>query len=693
MASTRIQERGAPVHQLAIKDVFNHLSEREQLYAHHLSQAAWNGARIIMRQVSPEAIRIFDLILELHSSCDGQWSTLLSEGGVTEAEISAFLDYAALFLTNLGNFFADGGTKIIPALSAGALYKLAKSSPKATAILDEVAVAMVSELPSSIGYPGDSTQANYYPGNDRLTRDEIALVSTLLQAHNIEPENTRVTKTSANGEQVLQVLQASVTKQCVGEWKNVDELETTLRVEGGDHAEELSRICTSLLAAKEYCENQQQAVIIDRYVDSFRSGSLVAYRESQKLWVTDKSPRLETIFGFVEPYRDPHGVRAEWESIVCISDPIESSSMKCLVDKSDTFIRLLPWAIPEINNGRGPFEKDLFEAPDFASVHALASCSSIVWSGHNLPNYNDIRETYGCKNMVIANRISAENDSASPCPYIDSSDKERFKACVYSIKTITTAVHELLGHGTGKLLSETSPGQFNFNKEDPPINPLTREKVSTWYRHGQTWTGVFGEIATSVEECRAEVMSLYLMDNKELLSIFGHDDTAPISADELLYNTYLYLSVEGLQALEYYNIEEHAWGEPHREGQFAIFNHLLVDGGGVITVEHDKEIGKLRVRVDRSKLLTHGKPALGSLLCRIQIWRCIADFESCSEFWKTVSAVSTECEAWRKVVLSNPEPRWKFVQANTFLENGQVNLRTYDETNEGLIQSWVERGV
>lgn len=113
----------------------------------------------------------------------------------------------------------------------------------------------------------------------------------------------------------------------------------------------------------------------------------------------------------------------------------------------------------------------------------------------------------------------------------------------------------------------------------------------------------------------------------------------------------------------------------------------------MLTVDYDTENGSLTVRVDHSKLLTHGKPALGRILCRIQIWRCIADYEACKEFRKIVSAVAAKCEAWRQVVCSNSEPRWKFVQANTFLQDGEVELGTYDGRNEGLVQSWAERGV
>lgn len=131
--------------------------------------------------------------------------------------------------------------------------------------------------------------------------------------------------------------------------------------------------------------------------------------------------------------------------------------------------------------------------------------------------------------------MSAENDASSPCYYVSESERTRFRECFYSIKTITTAVHELFGHGTGKLLSKTGPCEYNFDRENPPLSPLTGKTIKTWYLPGQTWTSVFGEIAGSVEECRAELLSFYLMDSKELLSVFGHDDTTPITGKERAY--------------------------------------------------------------------------------------------------------------------------------------------------------------
>lgn len=69
------------------------------------------------------------------------------------------------------------------------------------------------------------------------------------------------------------------------------------------------------------------------------------------------------------------------------------------------------------------------------------------------------------------------------------------------------ALHELLGHGSGKDLAETSTGTFNFNRETPPISPLTQEPIKSWYAPGQTWKALFG---TSYEECRCECVALYL---------------------------------------------------------------------------------------------------------------------------------------------------------------------------------------
>lgn len=113
-----------------------------------------------------------------------------------------------------------------------------------------------------------------------------------------------------------------------------------------------------------------------------------------------------------------------------------------------------------------------------------------------------------------------------------------------------------------------------------------------------------------------------------------------------------------------------------------------------MTVEHDQAAKTIHVRVDRSKITSHGKPSIGRMLYRLHVWWCIANVQSCREFYEPLSVVDGEYEAWRQIVASKPEPGWKFVQANTVLkEDGKVELRVYEESNEGIIQSFAERGV
>jgi len=128
--------------------------------------------------------------------------------------------------------------------------------------------------------------------------------------------------------------------------------------------------------------------------------------------------------------------------------------------------------------------------------------------------------------------MSTNHSPTSPCHYVDPQEVESFRTCTHIVRFITTAVHELVGHGAGKLLSESAPGQFNFDSSNPPLNPLTNEPIRSWYRPGQTWTSVFQDIAPSVEECRATLISEYLMDSKELLSIFGYDENSSVTADD-----------------------------------------------------------------------------------------------------------------------------------------------------------------
>ena len=295
---------------------------------------------------------------------------------------------------------------------------------------------------------------------------------------------------------------------------------------------------------------------------------------------------------------------------MAISDRKEPELFTKLVERSSKFIRRLPWATgTSKNDGKGPFEKSFFESPDFTSIYALAYCCSIIWGGKNLPNYNDIRQQIGFKNVIIANRMNAESDETQVSPFVRVSEAADSQKHRYAGFYIWTVLHGLLGHGTGKLMTKED-GEYNFDIKSASINPLNQRPIDSWYRSGQTWSGMFGDIATTVEECRAELVGLYWMDDVELLALFGFTGESNITAQDLTYNIYVQLGVCGLRALQNYNIESGRWGQAHSRAYFAILRCLLTDGNGFMTIDRNSAEDQITVHVDRSRILSDGKPAV-----------------------------------------------------------------------------------
>jgi dipeptidyl-peptidase-3 len=106
-------------------------------------------------------------------------------------------------------------------------------------------------------------------------------------------------------------------------------------------------------------------------------------------------------------------------------------------------------------------------------------------------------------------------------PFILESEVEDFRARRPLEFDISTAIHELLGHGSGLLLAETEPGVFNFDHANPPVSSVDGKPISSWYKMGQTFSSVFGRISGAYSECHAECTALFLADNTEIMGLFG----------------------------------------------------------------------------------------------------------------------------------------------------------------------------
>ena len=128
--------------------------------------------------------------------------------------------------------------------------------------------------------------------------------------------------------------------------------------------------------------------------------------------------------------------------------------------------------------------------------------------------------------------MSAESNPAEQCPFLDESEALTFQDHKYAVYYWWVVLHELFGHGTGKMMIQESEEEFNFDINNPPPNPLDGKPINSWYKPGQTWTGQFGDLATTVDECRAELVGAYLLDDHELLSLLGFTSESEITAEE-----------------------------------------------------------------------------------------------------------------------------------------------------------------
>lgn len=115
---------------------------------------------------------------------------------------------------------------------------------------------------------------------------------------------------------------------------------------------------------------------------------------------------------------------------------------------------------------------------------------------------------------------------------IDEEERETFVKNRPHAYYIWVVLHEIFGHGTGRFLTESDPGVFNFDHQSPPLNPITGSEISSWYLPGQTWTSVFGDLSTTVDECRAELVGAYLIDDRDIVSLFGFTECGQIKPDD-----------------------------------------------------------------------------------------------------------------------------------------------------------------
>ncbi|KAF9879992.1 dipeptidyl peptidase [Colletotrichum karsti] len=685
---------------LEIEKHFEPLTDKQKRYAHFISKASFAGTRIVLRQISPESEPIYDFIIALHKASGGDWNALAKKAGVDETQLTHFLEYSAQFLGNNGNYKSFGDSKFIPRADEETFAALAATSPEAERFYKATNGGIFSaEKPGlmHLGFPDKGHLTTYYPDSPHITQAEIDAVSAWMEKKGLLPENTRLRKTE-NGFDMLIASAVTTVPEEGGDIGKETEFQIedgplkgkTIKLVYGDYSEEMKKAAEYIKKAGDNSDNDTQKKMHDAYAKSFTTGSLEAFKDSQRYWIRDKGPMVESDLGFVETYRDPAGIRGEWEGFASVVNLERTRAFGELVSSAPKLIPLLPWG--------KEFEKDKFLSPDFTSLEVLTFAGSGIPAGINIPNYDDIRQTEGFKNVSLGNVLSAKAPNEK-IPFISESDLELYQKYRDPAFEVQVGLHELTGHGCGKLLQETSPGTYNFDKENPPVSPLNNKPITTWYKPGQTWGSVFGSIAASYEECRAELVAMYLGCEFPVLKIFGFGDGSTDinnEAGSVLYAAYLQMARAGLVSLEMWDPNSQKWGQAHSQARFSILQCFLQAGDDFCKLEYKNEdLSDLEIKLDRSKILTTGREAVGKYLQKLHVYKSTADVENGIAFYKEMTNV--DMDFWgtkvRNIVLKNKQPRKVFVQANTYVDeaSGKVSIKHYEASPAGIIQSWADR--
>ncbi|XP_068115619.1 dipeptidyl peptidase 3 [Hyperolius riggenbachi] len=692
-----------PVALLDCEEAFSLLSADEKLYTHFLSRASFYGGLIVLFQTSPESPAIYVLLNRLFRA---QGPSALREvavsHGLVDEEFQALLVYATGFFANMGNYKAFGDTKFIPNVPKEKLEKLLRASeafakdPEGMESLWKLVVdALYSLEPRErqLGL-GDHGITTYFSAN--CTIEDAELIQKFLDSKSLSAYNTRLFKTQDEGGRTkYEVRIASVNKEgSAEESSDMAKLLGPSEFEGheiivtrGDYSPFLLRVRENLEKAKAYASNENQRNMLDEYGRSFQEGSIQAHKEGSKHWVQDKGPIVESYIGFIESYRDPFGSRGEFEGFVAVVNKLVSARFAQLVSAAETLVASLPWP--------SAYEKDTFLRPDFTSLDVVTFSGSGIPAGINIPNYDDIRQSVGFKNVSLGNVLSVGSATErGKLTFLVEEDKDVFMKYRGPSFEVQVGLHELLGHGSGKLFVQDDKGKFNFDK-DHVINPETGEMVKSWYKPGETWDSKFSTIASTYEECRAECVGLYLCVNEEVLKIFGHESQ---EAQDVLYVNWLNMVRAGLMGLEFYTPETGKWRQAHMQARFVILRVLLEAGEGFVTVT--QKVGAdgrpdAHVTLDRSKILSVGRPAIQSFLQRLQVYKSTADVERARQMYDGYSKV-TDSETYkfltlRDIVILRKEERKSFVQINTRMTGEAVEAVRYDSSPSGLVQSVIER--
>ena len=275
---------------------------------------------------------------------------------------------------------------------------------------------------------------------------------------------------------------------------------------GGMYGAALEKVVFWLDKAADVAENPAQGNALRILIDYYKTGDLEKWNDYNVAWVQSTEGDIDYINGFVEVYQDPKGYKGTYETIVQIKDFDASARMEKVAAQAQWFEDNMPYAE---NHKREKATGVSYKVVTVAGEAGDASPSTPI--GVNLPNNNWIRSKHGSKSVSLGNIIEgyANADGPGLLSEFALNDEEIARAKKHGklAGKIHTALHEVIGHASGKL--EPGVGQ-----------PGTTLK----------------NYMSPLEEARADLVALYFILDEKLIEL-GLMESLDVAKAE--YESYL----------------------------------------------------------------------------------------------------------------------------------------------------------
>ncbi len=368
---------------------------------------------------------------------------------------------------------------------------------------------------------------------------------------------------------------------------------------GGLYGAAIEQIVKHLEAAEPFAENAQQAGVIRRLIEYYRTGDLRTFDKYSIQWLKDTESLVDFVNGFTETYGDPLGMKASWESIVNFKDIAATERAHQLAVNAQWF------------ENNSPVDAR-FKKKEVKGISAKVITAAILSGdlypstaiGINLPNSDWVRRDFGSKSVTISNLTSAYAKAAHGSGMdkefiIDEPTRQLVLKYGDRCDDLHTDLHECLGHGSGQLLPGTDPDSLKS--------------------YGST-----------IEEARADLFALYYLADPKLVEL---GLTPNMDAHKASYYSYIQNgALTQLVRIKPGNTIE----EAHMRNRALIAHWVLEQAKSQKTakpcVELVKQKGKTFVRVNDYAEMRH---LFGTLLAEIQRIKSEGDYEGARKLVET----------------------------------------------------------